>query len=456
MLGFIEHLWRWRIRGSEKPLCNHSRAGHLIRLRKLFDLLADHPHPPRPGLLWSEDIPRPDQLLPRPLSPEDDAQLLAELRRRRDPLSQALLLTRLTGMRIGETADLPADCLRHLGGDQWALHVPVGKLHNERWTPVDEEVRTIVVRLMFLRTLPPAAPPDLLLPRPVSRSLLIQRLRATLRETAAQAGITAPIVPHQLRHTFATSMLRAGVSLPALMKLLGHRTANMTLLYVEITQQDLQREFQLACRTPRHLLPLPAAIAATHRTTADADAVRDHLSAAIRVLDLFRQQPQASHQDQPLRLLLRRLVRIRSRFEKLGIGWGRGKLGSDWPVKWPLASARGSGGASSAGFPYRATTSCSRAVMEKDVDLPGDSYQEDRGTRVRTRLLPLAAPGRGNESGSDRIELDVAEDGPEVGIIRGGELEAAMPEMTEAFGSTRNVGGQWRVWGRCMCLDISQ
>jgi|GEM_PF-3877170 len=41
-----------------------------------------------------------------------------------------------------------------------------------------------------------------------------------------------------MRHTYATTMLRAGVSLPALMKLLGHRTANMTLRYVEITQQD--------------------------------------------------------------------------------------------------------------------------------------------------------------------------------------------------------------------------
>ena len=42
------------------------------------------------------------------------------------------------------------------------------------------------------------------------------------------------------------------------MKLLGHRTANMTLRYVEITQKDLQREFHLARSHPRHLLPLPA------------------------------------------------------------------------------------------------------------------------------------------------------------------------------------------------------
>ena len=110
-------------------------------------------------------------------------------------------------------------------------------------------------------------------------------------------------------------MLRAGVSLPALMKLLGHRTANMTLRYLEITQQDLQREFHLAQEHPRHLLPWPLPPCAPDPDTADAPAVLQHLAAATRLLDLFRQDHAA--QDKSLRLLLRRLVRIRSRFEKL-------------------------------------------------------------------------------------------------------------------------------------------
>jgi hypothetical protein len=111
-------------------------------------------------------------------------------------------------------------------------------------------------------------------------------------------------------------MLRAGVSLPALMKLLGHRTANMTLRYVEITQKDLQREFHLARQAPRHLLPLPAAMAAPDPDAANAAAVLERFSAAIRLLDLYRQQDPPVSQK-PLQLLLRRLVRIRSHFQKL-------------------------------------------------------------------------------------------------------------------------------------------
>ena len=240
--GWLGHLWLRRVGRSGKPLCTGSRAAYLIRLRRLLDLLADHAFPPRPGLLLSEDIPRPDQTLPRPLTPEDDARLQARLRARSDLLSQALLLTRFTGMRIGETVDLCADCLRHSGGEDWALHVPLvlsplkgirGKLHNERWVPVDHEVRSLVARLRFLATLPPGSEGEFLLPRPKGRGVLCNELRAALREAAAQAGIAAHLVPHQLRHTYATTMLRAGVSLPALMKLPGgvrHKSGSQAAL----------------------------------------------------------------------------------------------------------------------------------------------------------------------------------------------------------------------------------
>ena len=316
ILGWLEYLWMQQVSFTQQPLHAHTRAAHLLRLRRLFDLLADHRFPPRPGLLWSQDIPRAEDTLPRPLTPEDDHRLKAELRRRNDLLSNALLLTRLTGVRPGETVDLSVDCLRHFGDGQWALHVPPVKVARERWVPVDEEVRGIVARLVYLRTLPPAATAEFLLPRPEGREALGSELRTALQEAASQSGITAHIVPYQLRHTFATTMLRAGVSLPGLMKLLGHKTANMTLHYVEITQQDLQRELELVRLNPRHLVPLPPIAPHDDPDAVDGPSVINRLAAAIRVLELYRQQNVADS-DKPVQLLLRRLVRIRSRFQKL-------------------------------------------------------------------------------------------------------------------------------------------
>src|SRR6185437_12390459 len=111
-----------------------------------------------------DDVPRKEHRLPRPLTPEQDQLIQQELRRRNDLLSNVLLLLRHTGMRIGECVDLSFDCLRPLGPDQWAIHVPLGKLKTERWVPVDAAVHRIVERLRTLRS-PTATSDPFLLPR---------------------------------------------------------------------------------------------------------------------------------------------------------------------------------------------------------------------------------------------------------------------------------------------------
>jgi integrase len=241
LLGWLEYLWKRRTPAGQ-PLGGNTRGQYVLRLRTLLDLLADFPQPPAPGLLRGHDVPPRQHRLPRPLTPEDDARLQQHWSAATDVFGCALLLQRLSGMRIGECVDLAPDCLRHLGDNRWSLHVPHGKPRSERLVPVDDRVRVAIERLAFLRTLPPAADPRFLLPRPKGRAALLLVLRKTLSNAARTVGIKSHIVPHQLRHTYATSMVRAGVSLPALMKLLGHHNANMTLLYVEVVQQDLQRE----------------------------------------------------------------------------------------------------------------------------------------------------------------------------------------------------------------------
>jgi len=321
LLGWLECLWKLRT-SKGNPLNGSTRGQHVLRMRTLLELLADAPQPPPAGLLRSDDIPPRQYRLPRPLTPEDDARLQQHWAGATDVFHCALLLQRLTGVRIGECVDLTPDCLRHLGDNRWSLHGPHGKPRSERWVPVDDRVRVAVERLAFLRTLPPAADPRFLLPRPTGRGALLSSLRDTLRSDAGQVGIQSPIVPHQLRHTYATSMVRAGVSLPALMKLLGHPNANMTLLYVEVTQQDLQREYQAALLHPRHRMPAPPALKSddASASTADATAVLTAIASALRLMDLYRQLQALSGADQPIRLLSRRLTRIRGLFEKLSRG----------------------------------------------------------------------------------------------------------------------------------------
>jgi len=83
---------------------------------------------------------RQEHYLPRPLTADQDRLIQQELLRRDDRNSNAFLLLRHTGMRIGECADLSFDCLR-LVNHGWAIHVPLGKLKTERLVPVDSFVR---------------------------------------------------------------------------------------------------------------------------------------------------------------------------------------------------------------------------------------------------------------------------------------------------------------------------
>lgn len=60
--------------------------------------------------------------------------------------------------------------------------------------------------------------------------------------------------PHRFRHTFASDMVRAGVSLPALMRLMGHSDIQTTLVYVQVTPQEVYLEYARA--VAQHIRPL--------------------------------------------------------------------------------------------------------------------------------------------------------------------------------------------------------
>ena len=310
--------WLTDLRSRTPPLAKLTLALRIVRLRRLLEELAwSHQLPSLAHLLGHDDIPRVDRRLPRPLTPEQDQRIQQELQRRNDLTSNALLLLRYTGMRIGECVDLPVDCLRPLGPDQWVIHVPLGKLGTERWVPVDSQVCQIIQRLRSLR--PPHAPQQgrLLLHRSRGHTMLVRRLRAALYDAAAAAGVSARIVPHQFRHTYASEMLRAGVSLPAVMKLLGHKSPRMTLEYLEITQQDLQREYRLARSQPRHIAPPPRVPSSISSPRPDLDSLIDSLRAAQHVLEMFRRSVAETSARRLLDRLANRLVKIAPEAKKL-------------------------------------------------------------------------------------------------------------------------------------------
>ena len=51
------------------------------------------------------------------------------------------------------------------------------------------------------------------------------------------------VTPHRLRHTFASQMLAAGMSITSLQRYMGHERLSTTLIYAQITDPMLQRDY---------------------------------------------------------------------------------------------------------------------------------------------------------------------------------------------------------------------
>jgi site-specific recombinase XerD len=317
------HLFGWfrRLCQQEPSLANTTRQAYLLQLRRLLDDLACAGHPLQPGLILTEDLPPRPQYLPRALSLEDDQRLQQELRCRNDLLSNALLLTRATGLRIGECIGLAVNCLRSVGPDQWAVQVPLGKLRTERLVPVDEDVRQIFHRILTLRAQAPASQlaqsAHFLLPRCRPYSLY-EDLRAALNHAAQRSGCSDRVTPHRLRHTYASEMIRLGVSLPAVMKLLGHKTIRMTLRYVLVTQRDLQREFHLARQNAVQVHQVPELSVSTFLSaSSDLPGVLHTFAAARHLLEMYRRQLNDDAASRTLRRLDKRLHTVALELDRL-------------------------------------------------------------------------------------------------------------------------------------------
>lgn len=308
--------WMACLRAQTPPLATATCIGRLFALRTILNELAwANKLPDLAQLLRREDIPRTPHTLPRPLTAEQDQLLEQEFLRRNDLGGNVFLLLRRTGMRIGECADLSFDCLRSAGPDQWALHVPLGKLKTERMVPGDAFVAELVQRLRFFRSLDPLPPDGRLLARPATKFALVCQLRDYLHQVCHALGISTSIVPHQFRHTYATEMLRSGVSFPALMKLLGHVDPEMTMRYVDVALTDLEREFRMARAKPRHLAPQPKPSSLQPR--AGFNGLLDSFQASQHALETFRRSLPIGEMRNRLDRLANRLTKILAQIRKL-------------------------------------------------------------------------------------------------------------------------------------------
>ena len=155
--------------------------------------------------------------------------------------SCGIRVSELAGMNVDDV-DFAGELIRVIGKGNKERRVPIGrkalgaiKTYRQAISPkpgAGSPVKTGLDRPLFLNK---------------NGGRLSSRSIARILDKLAKAcGLSFPISPHTLRHTFATHMLDAGADLRALQELLGHQSLSTTQQYTHVSIDRLMETYDKA------------------------------------------------------------------------------------------------------------------------------------------------------------------------------------------------------------------
>jgi site-specific recombinase XerD len=197
--------------GQNKPAVAPATIAHRLGTLRMFFIRIGEwgwdDAPPRVPM-FPGDLPRLDRPLPKALDAAAAARLLRAAQADRRLLIRVTVEMLLrTGLRVSEYTGLPAGAVVLIGAGSW-LHVPAGKLGEDRYLPLHPQLLTLIEGYRTAHV-PPGHP--LLLPRENGRPLDRHTVTRMINRAGTAAGLPH-IHPHQLRHTLATQVKVSGVA----------------------------------------------------------------------------------------------------------------------------------------------------------------------------------------------------------------------------------------------------
>ncbi len=218
----------------------------------------------RQGLVSSNPVqdvraPKAPKPLPKALS-VDDAVQLAEYHAAPDAgdpwleCRDAALVELLygCGLRVGELVGLDVQASAQAKGwidfDSGEAHV-LGKGSKRRSVPVGGKALEAMQAWVAVRDqgLTPATAEQaaMFIGRNGTR-LTAQAVWQRLRQRSLKAGLSTPVHPHMLRHSFASHVLQSSQDLRGVQELLGHANITTTQVYTRLDFQHLAQAYDSA------------------------------------------------------------------------------------------------------------------------------------------------------------------------------------------------------------------
>jgi integrase/recombinase XerD len=236
---------RFLVALDQSGLGARSAARHLSAVRGFCRfLLRERLIPCDPTALIAP--PRLGRRLPVVLSFEEVSRLLAapDVTRPRGLRDRAMLsMMYAAGLRVSELCTLKAADVDRQRGFVSVL----GKGQKRRLIPVGEvALADLDAYLRGPRPEPRARATPALFLSSWGKALSRQAFWKLVLRYARGVGITKPISPHKLRHSFATHLLEGGADLRSVQAMLGHANIATTEIYTHVAPDHVRRAHQKA------------------------------------------------------------------------------------------------------------------------------------------------------------------------------------------------------------------
>ena len=142
-----------------------------------------------------------------------------------------LMIIYSSGLRISEAANLK---ITDIDSKRMMVRVQQGKGSKDRYTILS---KTALEQLrQYWRQY---RPKEWLFEGSNDTHLSLTSIWQIFHDAKKRAGITKPVSPHSLRHSFATHLVEAGTSLHHVQLLLGHRSPTTTTVYLHVSRLNL-------------------------------------------------------------------------------------------------------------------------------------------------------------------------------------------------------------------------
>ena len=252
-----------------EPLKKNTQNYHLIALRSFLKYLAkidvDTLAPEKIELMKMPDrqvqfleAEEVERLLAAPLKGSHAAQKAEEgekgttmQQRLRDKAILETLFS--TGLRVSELANLKKETI-NLEKDEFTVQ---GKGEKSRIVFLSEDARSCIKKYLKVRH---DMNPYLFVSHdkrsksvrsgqssrgdysdPTADPLSPRTVQRIIKKHAKAAGITKPVTPHTLRHSYATDLLQNGADIRSVQSMLGHASITTTQIYTHITDKQLRK-----------------------------------------------------------------------------------------------------------------------------------------------------------------------------------------------------------------------